>query len=280
MSDNVGIIGTMSDAFFQPKRKLLDWLKQDFECNIQRLEDCTNGAMYLQILDRAYPGKVPMQKVHWGALHSYEMTKNYKLLQEVLPECGLVRSFDIANLINRRSQDLLELLQWMKHVYDKRMETLMLEPYKPLERRQSGHGPFPEWTKNKQTVPFLPTHHREASNSLRQPSGGGSTRHAPSAKAASSGLRKTSSSVQPKAAVPRSNGSDRSAVGRFSGSDQAKNQTARIEELEAEIRNLKEKLDDSLSVREFFLNKLKAIEFLCLSHPEGPLEQHLVFDIL
>eukprot|EP01056_Protomagalhaensia_sp_Gyna25_P002782 Protomagalhaensia_sp_Gyna_25__2781@NODE_2603_length_985_cov_1122_188161_g2164_i0_p1_GENE_NODE_2603_length_985_cov_1122_188161_g2164_i0NODE_2603_length_985_cov_1122_188161_g2164_i0_p1_ORF_typecomplete_len279_score37_12CH/PF00307_31/0_00041CAMSAP_CH/PF11971_8/0_0035CAMSAP_CH/PF11971_8/4_9e03Med21/PF11221_8/0_0051CH_2/PF06294_11/0_013CH_2/PF06294_11/4_3e03Med9/PF07544_13/0_062DUF5102/PF17104_5/0_078DUF3498/PF12004_8/0_66_NODE_2603_length_985_cov_1122_188161_g2164_i086922 len=278
MSDN-GIIGTMSDAFFQPKRKLLDWLKQDFECNIQRLEDCTNGAMYLQILDKAYPGKVPMQKVHWGALHSYEMTKNYKLLQEVVPECGLVRSFHIDNLINRRSQDLLELLQWMKHVYDRRMETQLTDSYKPLERRQSGHGPFPEWTKNKQTVPFLPTHNREPSNSLRQPSGGGSTRHAPSAKA-SSALRKASSSVQHKAAVPRSTGSDRSAVARFPGTDQAKNQAARIEELETEVRSLKEQLDDSLTVKEFFLNKLKAIEFLCLGHPDEPVPQELISDIL
>eukprot|EP01054_Gregarina_sp_Poly1_P007096 Gregarina_sp_Poly_1__7095@NODE_387_length_8987_cov_450_884305_g316_i0_p4_GENE_NODE_387_length_8987_cov_450_884305_g316_i0NODE_387_length_8987_cov_450_884305_g316_i0_p4_ORF_typecomplete_len287_score41_33CH/PF00307_31/5_5e05CH/PF00307_31/5_4e02CH_2/PF06294_11/0_00048DUF5446/PF17522_2/5_7e03DUF5446/PF17522_2/0_072MT/PF12777_7/0_048EB1/PF03271_17/9_8e03EB1/PF03271_17/1_7e04EB1/PF03271_17/1_4e04EB1/PF03271_17/0_036Uds1/PF15456_6/0_074HR1/PF02185_16/1_7e03HR1/PF02185_16/0_38DUF446/PF04287_12/1_5DUF446 len=261
----------MSDAFFKPRRELLDWLKQDFECNIQKLEECANGAMYLHIFDKAYPGKVPMQKVHWGAVQEYEMTKNYKLLQEVFKDCGLNRSFEIAKLTKGRQQDNLEFLQWIKYVYDRRMEQNPVEDYKPMERRLLGHGPLPDWAafgfrSRGQPTPGASSsvmHKREASSGMRNHHGTSSSRQPTFAKPVSSGLARKPSGQMPKA-HPRLS---------------AENQ--RLDEIERELKELNNRYDEAFTSKEFFLNKLKALEVLCMRDSASEtVDRSTILDIL
>lgn len=39
------------------------------------------GAVACQLLDRIYPGKVPLHKLNWEAKQDYEFLGNYKVLQ-------------------------------------------------------------------------------------------------------------------------------------------------------------------------------------------------------
>lgn len=73
------------------------------------------------------------------------MTRNYKLLQEVLKECRLQRGFNIDKLVKARHQDNLEFLQWIKAVYDKRLAELPAGEYRAFDRRNLGVGPLPDW---------------------------------------------------------------------------------------------------------------------------------------
>eukprot|EP01055_Gregarina_sp_Pseudo9_P005439 Gregarina_sp_Pseudo_9__5438@NODE_67_length_4612_cov_111_667396_g62_i0_p2_GENE_NODE_67_length_4612_cov_111_667396_g62_i0NODE_67_length_4612_cov_111_667396_g62_i0_p2_ORF_typecomplete_len235_score59_32EB1/PF03271_17/8_6e03EB1/PF03271_17/0_0052Med21/PF11221_8/0_21DUF4140/PF13600_6/0_58_NODE_67_length_4612_cov_111_667396_g62_i065769 len=217
-----------------------------------------------------------MQKVHWSASQEYEMTRNYKLLQEVFKECGLNRSFEIAKLTKGRQQDNLEFLQWIKYVYDRQMQSHPNDSYKPQERRAIGHGLLPDWAAVagqvrvkggalSEGVTTATSHKREASSSLRAQQLSAGVRHP-----VGGSLKSTHPSIARKAS---------GQVG-LKPNVRLSAESARIEELERELKELKEKYEETVTVREFFLNKLKALEFLCTKNPQVPLEQQTVLEIL
>lgn len=163
-----------------PRKELVEWLQRDFDCCVERVETCGNGAIYLQILDKVFPGKVQMKRVIWPAQTDYEKIQNYKLLQDAFLACGLQKTFNIDLLSKQRCQENLAFLQWMKAVYDHRLlqitrtaahaathpATLAQAPegasaasavsgdgvavvksYRAYERRLLGQGPLPDWAR-------------------------------------------------------------------------------------------------------------------------------------
>jgi microtubule-associated protein, RP/EB family len=97
------------------------------------------GAVALQLLDRLYPGEVPMRKVRWDAKTTDQMVGNYKLVQALLSKKGVDRDVPIERLVRAKYQDNLEMMQWFKHFYEsnKGPET---EAYDAVGRRALGRG--------------------------------------------------------------------------------------------------------------------------------------------
>lgn len=57
----------MEGAFFVPKGDLLNWVNGLLHLHIKAVEQLGTGAVYCQIVDSMYPGKVPLQRVNWTA---------------------------------------------------------------------------------------------------------------------------------------------------------------------------------------------------------------------
>ena len=93
------------------------------------------GAAFCQIMDATFPGKVPLQRVNFNASLSYEITQNYKILQQVFARCHVQKNIDVDQLQRGTFQDNLEFLQWIKHYHD---VNTVLHPgeYKAHERRR------------------------------------------------------------------------------------------------------------------------------------------------
>eukprot|EP00923_Selenidium_pygospionis_P032041 GHVN01056673.1.p1 GENE.GHVN01056673.1~~GHVN01056673.1.p1 ORF type:complete len:225 (-),score=20.83 GHVN01056673.1:295-969(-) len=142
---DVSSVGIMEGAFFVPRSELLSWLARDFQLSLSKVEQCASGAVYLQVVDAIYPGKVPMSKVNWAAKHEYEFVKNYKLLQQVFDKCEVKKFIDVDKLVKGKYQDNLEFLQWMKAFYDRQC---FRDVYSAVARRMLGLGPFPDWAKD------------------------------------------------------------------------------------------------------------------------------------
>eukprot|EP01071_Lankesteria_metandrocarpae_P008463 Lankesteria_metandrocarpae@DN4969_c0_g1_i2.p1 len=136
-------VGMMEGCFFVPRTHLIEWLRDVFEVTITKVEQCASGSMYLQVLDKLFPGKVPMSKVNWGFKFEYEYIKNYKLMQEVFIRCNVKKNVEIEKLTKGKYQDNLEFLQWLKCLYDRNGGGT--EPYNAVQRRHLGLGV--EWTK-------------------------------------------------------------------------------------------------------------------------------------
>ena len=112
------VIGMMEGAFFVSRTELLKWIEDVFHVNYTKVEQCANGALYCQILDAIFPGRVAMKRVNWNAKHEYEFIKNYKVLQSAFDRLGIEKHIEVEKLIKAKYQDNLEMLQWMKRYYD------------------------------------------------------------------------------------------------------------------------------------------------------------------
>eukprot|EP00741_Cyanophora_paradoxa_P007751 tig00001206_g7499.t1 len=113
-----GDFGMMDGAYFVPRTELLSWLNTTFGANYTKIEQCASGAIYCQIMDALYPGKVALSKVNFTAKQEYEYIKNYKVLQSAFDSVKIEKYIEVEKLIKGKYQDNLEFLQWMKRYYD------------------------------------------------------------------------------------------------------------------------------------------------------------------
>jgi RP/EB family microtubule-associated protein len=81
--------GIMSDAYSVSKTVILDWLNQDFQLQLSKIEQCATAAVYCMIMDKIFPGTINMKKVKWNAKFDYEWLENYKVLQTSFKVNGL-----------------------------------------------------------------------------------------------------------------------------------------------------------------------------------------------
>ncbi|KAF6010268.1 hypothetical protein HII12_002975 [Brettanomyces bruxellensis] len=94
------------------RSELLDWINRDFEAGYSNIEQCGSGAVYCQIFDSIYPGRIPVGKIHFEPRQDYQILSNYKLLQMGFNKVGLTREVPVERLMKFRMQDNLEFLQW------------------------------------------------------------------------------------------------------------------------------------------------------------------------
>jgi len=134
--------GMMGGAFFVSRTELLKWINQWLRLDLDKVEQCANGAVYCQIIDSVCPGQVQMKKVNWMARTDHEFIPNYKLLQQAFDRIGIERNIDVDKLIRAKYQDNLEFLQWLKCFFDK---TYTGHVYQAQERRPLDNHSLPPW---------------------------------------------------------------------------------------------------------------------------------------
>ena len=90
MSDVKGeSFGILNAAYGIGRQALLEWMNELLVLQLTKIEQCSTGAVYCQILDSIFPGTVKMNKVKWQAKHNYEYVENYKVLQDAFKKNGI-----------------------------------------------------------------------------------------------------------------------------------------------------------------------------------------------
>jgi RP/EB family microtubule-associated protein len=150
----------MDAAFFVSKSELLQWANGFFRLNLDKIEQCANGAVYCQVIDACHPGSVPMKKVNWSARADHESIPNYKILQQAFDKSGIERHIPVDMLVRGKYQDNLEMLQWIKLYFDRTYQHGV--EYDGPAHRFTNNNP-PAWTipkasgSNNQAARFNPT---------------------------------------------------------------------------------------------------------------------------
>jgi RP/EB family microtubule-associated protein len=85
---------------------------------VTRIEQLGSGAVYCNLIDAMFPGRVAMQRVSWHARNEWEFIGNYKILQQAFAKCKIQKHIDIEKLSKCKYQDNLEFIQWLKRYFD------------------------------------------------------------------------------------------------------------------------------------------------------------------
>ena len=117
MNENQSI-GMMEGAFFVPKSDLLAWVNSTLALELKQIQQLGTGAVYCQIVDVMYPGKVAMARVNWRARNEWQFIGNYKILQQAFAKCKIQKYIEIEKLSKGKYQDNLEFVQWLKRYFD------------------------------------------------------------------------------------------------------------------------------------------------------------------
>jgi len=115
---------SQSQAYFKGKRQLLEWINDFLGVKVMKVEECATGAIYCQLLDAIFPGKVNVKKIDHKARHSWEYMKNWKIIQTLFRKESIPKKIPVEKLVQGKFQDNLEFLQWFYHFFHQQAPNL------------------------------------------------------------------------------------------------------------------------------------------------------------
>lgn len=251
----MSMVGRMDGAFFVSRSELLAWVNHVLDLSLAKVEQCSNGAVYCQIIDACHPGMVQMKRVNWSARDEHQCVPNYKVLQQGFDKVGIQRHIEVNKLVRGKYQDNLEMLQWIKTYHDRFGQA---EDYDSSQRRFGDS--LPEWARcGGASTEAAPGPARPAS--AQQPGGfapasrggGGPSRaprspNPPTRVALGAGARGGTGSPGQKAVLVR---------------EEQERRDEQERQLREEVVDLKIMVDGLETERDFYFQKLRDIEILC-----------------
>jgi microtubule-associated protein, RP/EB family len=82
----------MNNAYSISRHDLLEWINILLSTDLTKIEQLGSGSIYCQILDAAYPDKVPLSKVKWNAYLEVDFLHNFKVLQTAFQKLGISKT--------------------------------------------------------------------------------------------------------------------------------------------------------------------------------------------
>jgi len=241
-------VGMMSGAFFVPRTQLIDWLNSTFKLSVTKVEQCSNGAIYCQVFDSIFTGKVQMSKLNWSARDAHECIANYKVLQQTFDRCSLSRNIPVDSLIRGKYQDNLEFLQWVKSYWEQAQVT---PDYDPVARRSTTSKPFLEWAS------------RDKENAQRDRMGRKPAKMA----------RTAANAPAPRAVAPATRPAPRAAAAPPPVAAGVAATAENVSQPEAQTKESdrvsQASADDLENERDFYFAKLRSVELICQRYQEN-----------
>ncbi|XP_003690394.1 microtubule-associated protein RP/EB family member 1 isoform X1 [Apis florea] len=230
------------------RHDMLAWVNDCLQSSFTKIEELCTGAVYCQFMDMLFPGSVPLKRVKFKTNLEHEYIQNFKILQGGFKKMNVDKIVPIDKLVKGRFQDNFEFLQWFKKFFDANYSRT--EPYDALAMRGgepmgSGGSNAPHGTNTKRTTP------RDV-NSTK-----------PAAR-----IGKTHTTDLP---VPTLNDTLTKAPARPQAKTGVGNrgEAGKVEELSAQVMELKMSLEGLEKERDFYFGKLRDIEVMCQDCDNG-----------
>lgn len=81
------------------RTEIIEWVNHLLITNLGSIEQLGAGNIYCQLLEAAFPGKVPLGKVKWHAYLEVDFLHNFRILQAGFQRLGISKSFDVRCLL-------------------------------------------------------------------------------------------------------------------------------------------------------------------------------------
>ncbi|XP_011687598.1 PREDICTED: microtubule-associated protein RP/EB family member 1 isoform X1 [Wasmannia auropunctata] len=244
MAVNVYATNMTSDNL--SRHDMLAWVNDCLQSSFTKIEELCTGAVYCQFMDMLFPGSVPLKRVKFKTNLEHEYIQNFKILQGGFKKMNVDKIVPIDRLVKGRFQDNFEFLQWFKKFFDANYSGA--EPYDALTMRggeSMGSGG--------NNAPRGGTHAKRASPreiSSTKPAPRTTGEGPPSTMRADSTNSLVNKVQQPYRAPPKTTVGNRGDNGK-------------IEELSAQLVELKMSVEGLEKERDFYFGKLRDIEVMC-----------------
>lgn len=242
------------------RHDMLAWVNDCLQSSFTKIEELCTGAVYCQFMDMLFPGSVPLKRVKFKTNLEHEYIQNFKILQGGFKKMNVDKIVPIDRLVKGRFQDNFEFLQWFKKFFDANYSRT--EPYDALAMRGgepmgSGGNNAPHGTNAKRTTPRDVISSKPAGRI-----GQGSSLPAPAAN------NTTINKAPPHRPQVKTGGIGNRA------------DTGKVEELSAQLMEMKMTLDGLEKERDFYFGKLRDIEVMCQDYDNNGDPRTIVQKIL
>ncbi|KAF7402726.1 hypothetical protein HZH66_004993 [Vespula vulgaris] len=233
------------------RHDMLAWVNDCLQSSFTKIEELCTGAVYCQFMDMLFPGSVPLKRVKFRTNLEHEYIQNFKILQGGFKKMSVDKIVPIDKLVKGRFQDNFEFLQWFKKFFDANYSGA--ESYDALAMRGgeamgSGGNTAPRGSNVKRPTP---RDVNSAKTTIRTGDGTQSVQ-APIMKP----LNKPMNKAQPFRPQQKTGVANRG-------------DSEKVEELSAQVVELKMSIDGLEKERDFYFGKLRDIEVICQDCENG-----------
>ncbi|KYM94229.1 Microtubule-associated protein RP/EB family member 1 [Cyphomyrmex costatus] len=283
MAVNVYATNMTSDNL--SRHDMLAWVNDCLQSSFTKIEELCTGAVYCQFMDMLFPGSVPLKRVKFKTNLEHEYIQNFKILQGGFKKMNVDKVIPVDKLIKGRFQDNFEFLQWFKKFFDANYDGREYDAYDargciplgsgivPIDRLVKGrfqdNFEFLQWFKKFFDANYSGAEPYDAlamrggesmgSGGNNAPRGGSNAKRSPRDTISSTkpAPRTTVNKVQqPYRAPPKTTVGNRGDNGK-------------IEELSAQLIELKVSVEGLEKERDFYFGKLRDIEVMCQDCDNG-----------
>ncbi|XP_053675714.1 microtubule-associated protein RP/EB family member 1 isoform X1 [Anopheles nili] len=230
------------------RHDMLSWVNDCLRSQFTKIEELCTGAAYCQYMDMLFPGSVPMKRVKFRTNLEHEYIQNFKILQAAFKKMNVDKIIPIDKLIKGRFQDNFEFLQWFKKFFDANYDGREYDALLARDNLPMGLG-----------------------SGAGAPKGNGVSAVAPPRKMtiATAAPRDR---IKPMSKVAPTRQMVQSPPGRIGGgvivntsksSSQNSVTNQQIEELSAQMSDMRLNFEGLEKERDFYFSKLRDIEILC-----------------
>ena len=143
------VMGMMSGCYFVGRGELIEWVNNLLKTNYTKIQELSNGAAFCQIIDAIHPGTVHLGRVNFNAKQPFEMTQNYKILQDAFNKNDIKQYVDVVTLTKGKYMAALEMIQWLHGYYQ---QTEPHNEYDAVARRKATKCAEPNFVEEKPSV--------------------------------------------------------------------------------------------------------------------------------
>ncbi|XP_018307374.1 microtubule-associated protein RP/EB family member 1 isoform X2 [Mycetomoellerius zeteki] len=244
MAVNVYATNMTSDNL--SRHDMLAWVNDCLQSSFTKIEELCTGAVYCQFMDMLFPGSVPLKRVKFKTNLEHEYIQNFKILQGGFKKMNVDKVIPVDKLIKGRFQDNFEFLQWFKKFFDANYDGREYDAYDARGCIPLGSGVDGTHTlSNPQLVPLPP---QSKQPQMQQ-------RHIQQ-RTIVPRQQQVNKVQQPYRAPPKNTVGNRGDNGK-------------IEELSAQLVELKMSVEGLEKERDFYFGKLRDIEVMCQDCDNG-----------
>ncbi|XP_053972894.1 microtubule-associated protein RP/EB family member 1 isoform X2 [Hylaeus anthracinus] len=240
------------------RHDMLAWVNDCLQSSFNKIEELCTGAVYCQFMDMLFPGSVPLKRVKFKTNLEHEYIQNFKILQGGFKKMNVDKVIPVDKLVKGRFQDNFEFLQWFKKFFDANYDGRDYDAYEARGCIPLGSGVDGTHNlSNPQLVPLPPQ--------TKQP-------------------QMQQKHIQQRNIVPR-----QQQVNKVVPTHRPQVKTAaignrgdpgKVEELSAQVMELKMSLEGLEKERDFYFGKLRDIEVMCQDCDNPPPIINKILEVL